>query len=183
MDETNEASFSLSPELWASFGNHGAVPQLFTPNASSYLSTDQRCLWTSSCSDGSYFPEKMDVETGTDRCMFSFASDMKTMMALLSVAASFLIFIAWLASFLCSTSVPGKYVENGSLWGVGSSRLVQGTVRHKEEKEAIWDRWKSRAQFLLLHILCISEDYAVSFFNAWFILCCFISDHFKTSLF
>lgn len=45
-----------------------------------------------------------------------------------------LIFIAWLASFLCSMSVPEKYMENEFLWGVGSSGLVQRTVRHKEEK-------------------------------------------------
>lgn len=113
-------------QLWEAQSCASAIPT----NASSSLSTDQCCLWTSSCSGASCLPQKMDVETGTDWCMFSLGSDMKKLWHFWVVPPwGFFIFIVWLASFLCSMSVPEKYMENGSLWGVGSSGLVQGTVR------------------------------------------------------
>lgn len=92
----------------------GAVSQLWEPrscasaihiNASSPLSTDQCCLWTSSCSGGSCLPRKIDVETDTDWCMFSFASNMKKMMALLSVATMGVFYIYCFTCFLSLLSV------------------------------------------------------------------------------
>lgn len=141
MEETDAAWFCLSPELWASFGNHGAVPQLFTPNASSSLSTDQCCLWASSCSGGFCLPEKMDGEIGTDWCMFSFASDMKKMMALLSVAT--MEFLLYLMLGLLPFSAQCHYLKN--TWKINPHEMLEAQGWCRE----LWGMRKRRKLYAI----------------------------------
>lgn len=66
-------------------------------------------------------PEKMDVETGTDQCMFLFASDMRKMMALSSVAT--MGFLLYLLLGLLLFSVQCQYLKN--TWKMNSYEVLE----------------------------------------------------------